>query len=460
MENKVENVGDFFIDKENDLSIEDKWDKLFDSWLEKVDKEKQMLNLFELKLWLESTEEFISSNYFESIIFKFQQLGNRNYNSYLKTFSKIMNRIMNLLKELDFKKDKHLINFEEFIVEKTLEKSSRKRFPSLKDVADPESWFFSFRTFLSNMDIISADLSKNDMITQRTFLSLTKLYHKELLLNPIIISLLNGKFVPKMDKIYQKDISDIISGIKDKKLKKNTGILYILAFRTLKINNFIELNLKKHRDISITIPLILALKKNVASMEDFHKRHLKSSFSTPKWTTKDIRNLDKTFLAMAQEYKKVFETEFINFFNPDQKNINKRDLLRNIVNISDNAIQELIENISKMFNQEFECSSIFENYISRNQKAAGLKKKLVSLHTKINDHFENPEKISTNDIFFELNQFIETDLNFLLYKDWNEFLKHYDNLQKSDFSSEFRLNLKDFHMYLTKILEEIIDKKN
>ncbi len=263
-----------------------------------------------------------------------------------------------------------------------------------------------------------------------------------------------------MDKIFQKDISDIISGIKDKKQKKNTGILYILAFRTLKINNFIELNLKKNRDISIAIPLILALKKNIDSIQDFYKRHLKNSFATPKWTTKDMKNLDKAFLAMSQEYKKVFETEFKNFFEKDPEKISKRDMLRNIVNISDNAIQELIENVSRMFNTNFECSSIFENYISRNHKAAGLKKKLVNLHTKINDHFEDPDNISANDIFFELNQFIETDLNFLLYKDWNEFLKHYDTLEKSDFSSNFRLNLKDFHLYLTKILEEIVDNKN
>jgi len=460
MENKVENVGDFFIDKENDLSVEDKWDKLFNSWLEKVDKEKQMLKLFELKLWLESTEEFVSSSYFESIIFKYQPLGNRNFNSYLSTFSKILSKITELLKDLDFKKDRYLMNFEEFIVEKTLEKSSSKRFPSLKDVSDPESWFFNLRTFLSNIRIIANELGKVDILSQRTFLSFTKLYHKELLMNPIIISLLNGRFVPKMDKIYQKDISDIISGIRDKKLKKNTGILYILAFRTLKINNFIELNLKKNRDISITTPLILALKKNVDSIQDFYKRHLKSSFATPKWTTKDLKNLDKSFMAMSQEYKKVFETEFKNFFEKDPEKISKRDLLRNIVNISDNAIHELIENVSRMFDTGFECSAIFENYVSRNQKAAGLKKKLVNLHTKINDHFENPEKVSANDIFFELNQFIETDLNFLLYKDWNEFLKHYDTLEKSDFSSNFKLNLKDFHHYLTKILEEIVDNKS
>lgn len=460
MENKVENVGDFFVDKESELSIEGKWDKLFDSWLDKVDKEKQMLNLFELKLWLESAEEYMSSSYFESIVFKFQQLGNRNYYSYLTTFINIIGKIMVLLKDLDFKKDKHLINFEEFIVEKTLEKSSRKRFPSLSDVVEPESWFFSLRTFLSNIRTIAIELSKSDMITQRVFFSFTKLYHKELLLNPIIISLLNGRFVPKMDKIYQKDISDIISGIKDKKLKKNTGILYILAFRTVKINNFIELNLKKTRDISITIPLILALKKNIDSIQDFYKRHLKNSFATPKWTTKDIKTLDKAFMAMSQEYKKVYETEFKNFFEKDPEKVSKRDMLRNIVNISDNAIHELIENISRMFNSGFECSSIFENYISRNQKASGLKKKLVNLHTKINDFFENPEKITPNDIFFELNQFIETDLNFLLYKDWNEFLKHYDTLQKSDFSSNFKYNLKDFHLYLTKILEEIVDKKS
>lgn len=460
MENKeIENVGDFFIKKESELTLEEKWDKLYESWINKVDSEKHMLSLFELKLWLESIEEFFSSDYLESIIFKFQTMDSRDYSFYLNTFTKILGKILKQLKDLDFKKDKRLINFEEFIVEKVLEKAGSSKFPSIRDINSPESWFFSFRAFLHNIRIIANDLIKFESLPQRTFTSVKKLYHKELLNNPIIISLLNGKFIPKMDKIYQKDISDIISGISEKKLKKNIGILYILAFRTLKINNFIEINIKKSRDMNIAIPLILALKKHIDSIDKFYISRLKNSLIDSQEHKKDQNSLEKAFRAFSQEYKKIFETEFMNFFERDPEKFNKRNLLRNIVRISDIAIQELIENMTKLFNPEFKGVNIFENYLSRNQRSDVLKKKLINLHTKINDFFSKKSSISPSDLFFELNLFIETDLNSLLYKDWSEFLNHYNNLQKSDFTPEFKYNLKAFHTFITKILKEIVDNK-
>ncbi len=460
MENKdIENVGDFFINKQEDLTLEDKWDKLFESWIEKVERENMLLNLFELKLWLEATEYFFSSDYLDSINFKYQTPSMRNYSLYLSLFVKIINKILKQLKELDFKKDKHLLNFEEFIVDRILEKAGSSTYPSLTDLNKPESWFYSFRIFLQNLKSISNELLINDSISHRSFDSLKKLYHRELLGNSILISLLNGKFIPELDKIFQKDIASIISLIKDKEIKKYTGILYILSFRTLKINNFIELNLKKSRDTGIVIPLILALKKNVEYIEKFFQSKLRDLFSKSKVYESNIKDIDGIFNSFTLEYKKIYEKEFMLYFEKDEEKSSRRRVLVNVVNISYIAIRELIENISLIFKPDFKASTIFENYLSRKSRAEHIKKKLMNLHTKINDYLTGKGAITPSDIFFELNLFIETDLNFLLYKDWNEFLNHYNNLQKSDFTPEFKHNLNKFHSFITEILKEIVNRK-
>ncbi len=461
MENReIDNVGDFFVNKKKDLTLEDKWDKLFESWIAKVEKENMMLNLFELKLWLESAEYFFSSEYLDSIIFKYQTPNMRNYTFYMSLFVKIANKILRQLKELDFKKDKHLLNFEEFIVDKILEKAGLSSYPSLTDLNRPESWFYSFRIFLQNIKTLSNELLKNDSTSNRSFDSLKKLYHRELLSSSILISLLNGKFIPQLDKIFQKDIANIISSIKDKDLKKYIGILYILSFRTLKINNFIELNIKKSRDTSIVIPLILSLKRNVDYIDKFYQSKLKRLFNKNKIYSSEADNIENIFNSFILEYKKIFDKEFMLYFEKDDEKTNRRTLLINIVNISYMAIRELIENISKLFQPNFEGSNIFENYLSRKSRADNIKKKLVNLHTKINDYLTGKGPITPSDIFFELNLFIETDLNFLLYKDWNEFLNHYNNLQKSDFTPEFKHNLNAFHSFITKILKELVNRKN
>ncbi|MEI6614768.1 MAG: hypothetical protein WCL37_07710, partial [Chrysiogenales bacterium] len=189
MEKKeLENIGDFF-SKKNDsgsLPAETKWEEIFSGWIDKIDQEKMMLDLFELKLWLESIEEFNSSSYLENLIFKFRTPADRNYEFYIFSLHQVTARITALLKELDFKKDKYFLNFEEFIVDKILEGNMEKTFPNLKELYSPESWFYSFRIFLQSFRTLLGELLRVDIVPQRGYLAIKKLYHRELLNNPIL----------------------------------------------------------------------------------------------------------------------------------------------------------------------------------------------------------------------------------------------------------------------------------
>jgi hypothetical protein len=263
------------------------------------------------------------------------------------------------------------------------------------------------------------------------------------------------KFIPRMDKIFQKDISDIILSIEDKKTKKQLGVFFILSFRIIKINNFIELNLNKSRDINIIIPLILALGENIKNIFNFYKKSLKNSIQD-----KDkLKVIDEVVNESKLEFKKIFEGELPYFFDKNNNKVNKRNLIKNIIIISDITIQDLIETIAKLFKPEISGTNIFENYISRKEKTLDLKKKLTKLHTKINDYFSKKNNITPSEISFDLNLFIENDLNFLLYKDWNEFLNHFNSLNNSNFSYEFDMKLKSFHSFITKLLKELIKKR-
>ncbi len=452
---EIKDITDFFSEKHPETSPEEKWNSIFQSWINKIEERKMMLNLFELKLWFEALEAFFSSSHLERLIFKLELPNLRNYEFYLDIFTQIIGKLTIQLKTLDFKKDEYLLNFEEFIIEKILEHVSTKSFPYMRDFHSPESWFYSLRIFLQNLKNISIELQKNDTISQKTFSSLKKLYHKELTSNPIIISLLNMKFIPRMDKIFQKDISDIILSIEDKKTKKQLGVFFILSFRIIKINNFIELNLNKSRDINIIIPLILALGENIKNIFNFYKKSLKNSIQD-----KDkLKVIDEVVNESKLEFKKIFEGELPYFFDKNNNKVNKRNLIKNIIIISDITIQDLIETIAKLFKPEISGTNIFENYISRKEKTLDLKKKLTKLHTKINDYFSKKNNITPSEIFFDLNLFIENDLNFLLYKDWNEFLNHFNSLNNSNFSYEFDMKLKSFHSFITKLLKELIKKR-
>jgi hypothetical protein len=462
MEKKdLENIGEFFSKTNGAVAMppEKKWQEIFSGWIDKIDQEKMMLDLFELKLWLESIEEFNASGYLENLIFRFHAQADRNYEFYVFSLNQVTARITALLKELDFKKDKYFLNFEEFIVDKILEGNMEKTFPNLKELYSPESWFYSFRIFLQSFRTVLGEILHTDMVPQRAYLAIKKLYHRELLDNPILISLLKKQFIPRMDKIYQPDISGIIAACKDKNIRKNLGIFFILSFRILKISNFIELNLNKNKYLDMTIPLILSLKKNMDAIIVFNDATLWQSLETDPGLKKELAAVSTVFKNLKMEFKKIFEGELPMYFDPETNKTKKRKMIQNIVIISEMAIQELIENVARLFKPEISGSSIFENYVSRRQKSIEVKKKLIKLHTKINDYFSNPGSIEPSDIFFDINQFMETDLNYLLYKDWNEFLSLYDNLSRSNLSSEFEPAMHTFHAFLTRVLKEIVSEK-
>ncbi|MGE5343246.1 MAG: hypothetical protein ACM3SY_17375 [Candidatus Omnitrophota bacterium] len=460
MENKdIKNISEFFSEENPDLSAEQKWDLVFNGWINKLDEKKLLSNLFEFKLWFEAIEEFFSSTYLEDIVFKNQAVNNRNYVFYVDVFVQIIGKIINHLKDLDFEKDRYLLNFEEFIVDKIVENFTSKAFPYLKDIYSPESWFYSLRIFLQNLRHIAFELTKTELMSPRTYSALRKLYRKELMGNSLIISLMKGTFTPKMDKIYQQDICDIINHIHDKRLKKHIGIFFIFAFRVMKLNNFIEFNLNKGRNAEITIPLILLLKKKIDNIFTFYHSALKGNLELMFREEEDKEKIRKIFDALDFEYKKVFDGELPFYFEENEK-VNNRKILKNIVIISDFAIKELIENVARLFKPEITGSTIFKNYISRAQKASEVKEKLIKLQVKIDEFLTQKGKVSPSDIFFDINQFIESDLNYLLFKDWNEFLNYYNNLVTTDFTPQFKVNLKAFHAFLAKIVKESVDIKN
>ena len=462
MEKKeIDNISEFF-SRESGPSVttpDKKWEEIFSGWIDKIDQEKMILNLFELKLWFEGLEEFNSSSYLEGLVFKNQAAGEKNYEFYVQVFFLVATRITALLKELDFKKDKYFLNFEEFIVEKILEDNMGRSFPYLKELHSPESWFYSFRIFLQNYRCLVGEILRNESVSQKVYASIKKLYHRELIGNTMLISLLKRRFIPKMDRIFQPDILKIISSTRDKSLKKILGIFFVLSFRILKIDNFIEIHLNRSKYLDLTIPLILMMVRNLDSLIGFNDTMLLKCLDESGFDRKELGEIREIVKNMKMEFRKIGEGELPLYFDSEADKGKKRKMIKNIILISEVAIQELVESVVRLFMPEISGTSIFENYISRKQKSIEVKKKLIKLHSKINDFFIRRGSVSPSEIFFDINLFMETDLNYLLYKDWNEFLSYYNNLNRTNFSVEFEPTLRAFHSFLTRILKEIVNER-
>ena len=79
----------------------------------------------------------------------------------------------------------------------------------------------------------------------------------------MFINAISGEKIEPIKCVFQEDDNRVhcYNFLENKEDKKSVGIFFILAFRILKINNFIELNLYKSKSVEVTIPLIIVLKK-------------------------------------------------------------------------------------------------------------------------------------------------------------------------------------------------------
>lgn len=459
MESKdIGNISDYFTQVIPDSDSKKMWDHLVLKWIDRIAENKEILNLFELKLWLESLDAFFTSTYSEKLIINPDKNNKKNYSFYLSTFTHIITRIISLIKSMSYTDDKFKANFEEFIIERISE-SGKDGVINSANFHTPEESMKSLSQFLQNLKVICGDLLKEDFIPLKTFLAVKKLYNRELQNNPAVTTLKKKSLFPKIDKVFQPDISEIILNTQDKDLRKNLGIFFILTFRVLKINNFIEQSLNRSRNMNIVIPLILALGNNIEFVLKFYKETLAGSLKKVLPENSNLKAVEESFNDFRLEYKKIYQGELPYFFNATNVKINRRKLLRNIVIISEIAIQEAIEIIANLFNENLKGPDIFENYISRRQKSQGLVTKLTHIHRMINDYMNCKSSLTPSDLFFEINLFIETDLNYLLYKDWNELLRLYNNLSNTGFTKDFDRHLLSFHSFITKILKEIVKRR-
>ncbi len=454
---RLDNIADFFPGKVSGafVSPEMKWDEIFNNWIMRVNQENLMPTLFELKLWFESNEVLLSSSYLENMVFHYKAEEARNYQPYLTIFSLVLGRISLLLKELDLKKDKYFLNFEEYIVDRILDEYALTSFSNLRALCASESWFSGFQVYAANMKVICNDLLKQETLSKKAFTALKKLYHRELVGNPIIISLLNKQFIPEMDKIYQAHISQIIASTADKNLKKSLGIFFVLAFKILKINNFIEYHLSKSKYFDLTLPLVLVLKKHLESLQNFMAGPLPEAIREHDAEKSDPAPVLSGAETLQLELQKIFHGELLAYFKEETSKIRRRKIIRNVIIMTELCIQEVIETVVRIFMPDITGATIFEKYISRKEREQAVKEKLLLLHRRIEDYFKQEKSASPAEVFLEINQFVDSDLNFMLYKDWNEFMNFYHSLNRCGFSSDFPPHLRLFFHFLNRLLKDM-----
>lgn len=446
----LQDIHAFFPDNPQQPSPEATWDSIFGGWIRTLEEEQRLLSLFEMKLWFEGLEYFLSPQ-METLFFQDQPQSLRDYAFHTATLQQVMGRLISRLKELDFKKDRYLMNFEEFIVDRILESATNRPFPLVPNSHSPESWFYSLRLFLRNLRTLATEVQKNGRISYRTFLAVKKIYHKEVLSNPFILTLLKKPLIPRLDKIYHSAINSLIHQIDNRDLKRPAALFYVSSFRTLKICNYLDAYTLKNKPHELLLPLALTLLGQLESTLGSFSRSLKPAFLAHRPDEDLGRRLDKLQNQLEDDYKKMRLGDIPLTLGDPGDRMGKRKIFRNIVILTETTLQHAITELSHILDPSVDVEKLFENRRSRCGSAQTVRRRIQKLIESMREQLEHPKSLSRSDVLYELSHFMETDLHLLYYKDWTQFADYVMALQKAQLSDEFMATLRSFLVFMNQL---------
>jgi len=398
------------------------------SWLDESRSLYREL-FIELDAILKAIDRFFNT---ENLPIENQNLPTKNFHNELVVIRDAILRTLSILEVVIPESRKNAFWFRKFAETRFL--SDHKRdyiMGSGEEPDDPESCIFMLYDSFINFKSIITDLVKSKKVGYISFVNMGDLIRREMRdnrhFNPF-----RTRINPEFDTIENNTITDIVKGIKDRKLKRSISMSFIFLFRLLRYLNCIDITTKRNISISCGLLILTLVRSEIRQLIKFFERELgKEHFSGVREIFQPL-----TF-QFSIELKRVYHQELRNVL--EMKTIrNLRGRIENSHGILKNLIEQSIVQIAEHFDPSIKGENIFITFITKLGQSMKLREDLYILH-KMLTMFEENISVDTKraTIFDSLRNYMlyleSFTFKLLRYDDYEEFSRFFN-----DFLSEAR----------------------
>jgi hypothetical protein len=174
----------------------------------------------------------------------------------------------------------------------------------------------------------------------------------------------------------------------------------------------------------------------------------------PEVSQEGVDALDATIFALSQEIKKVFSHELVGLVYLRHappifaKVENSHGMLKN-------ALQQSIVQISQAFDASFDASQMFSSYVTRLEQSRHLLREISSLLEVLRDFEDVADYETLSALRKNFENFRETSLKHLMFKDWEEYEKFLDEVAGSKTREKLRFTLHRFRVFMEALHGEV-----
>ncbi|OGW40965.1 MAG: hypothetical protein A2Y97_03255 [Nitrospirae bacterium RBG_13_39_12] len=397
--------------------------------------------------------------YVENLPIPKDDLTNRNFYDELTAVRDVIFRILGLLEVVIPGSKKNAYWFHKFAESKFLTDHVRDLFKKeLYKQDTPEKGLYLLYDLFINLKGIVTDILKTGKISYHGYLNIGQLISKEIrensFLNPF-----RKDVNPELDKVENREITDIVKSIKNKDIKKHISVLYLYLFRFLRYLSHIDINSQYSVSLNSSLLILILLKSEINMFHNYTKK-----------VTGKIKDEKLKILLNSISYQFSMETKRV--YLQELKEIMRkkapqhfRGRIENSQGILKNLTEQSIVQIAQFFKPDVLGENIFESFTTKLWQSMKLKEdlfifnlfleKLEKSHASEKDISHIFESLKNYMLYFESFTF-----KLLRYDDYDEFSSFFKDVFsfKGNEFNKILEKIKNFKIYLETTLRHISNR--
>lgn len=340
-----------------------------DNWLSLL-KKKNRDSFSELDVLLRALDRFFD---IDNLPFSRDDLTGKNFFSELTAARDVIIKIVDLLESIIPDNRKNIYRFHKFAQDKLLTTKKRDALKiDLYRQERPEKSLLLLYDFFLNAKGIAGDIIKSEHISYLTFTNVGHLVEKGLREN-IYFNPFSRELNPDYDIIENPEISKIVKGIKEQKIKKGVSVMLLHLFKFLRYLKHVDASYKSGY-LNPALLIILLLRSEINSLKSYIDK------IAPDIPDEGLQMLMRAFFyQFSIESKRVYQFELREIFTSrTQQNLKGR--VENSHGILKNLTEQSVVQIAQFFDPSIKGNMIFDSFVTKLEQSLKLREDILVLH--------------------------------------------------------------------------------
>lgn len=305
--------------------------------------------------------------------------------------------------------------------------------------------------FLRNSVIVTENLLESPEITFQSWLAFSALFSEKLedlkIAHELITDAENqaaSNLPPELtDSLQTKDIPAEV----------NADLRKVFPYfgRLLKYLNLVEDMLAKDKPLKPALLIFSAIYEQLQEMMRFINNRLLRfrDDSVPLFEA-----LDCVVYATSVEIRKIYSYELAEISETRQAPLiyAKMEAAHSLLR---DCIQQSLIGLAQTVAPELEAIEVFPNFKIKLEQSLSLRQKIWDLKKKVQSIESAPEAVELKKLHKELNAFVEAEMRFLMFKDWETFERFVEEIVRTRSNADLTPVLHRFGAYLETLFGQI-----